>query len=417
MTLAGPALHPVSALPAPAPRVRRTDVAIIGGGLAGSLAAVVLGRAGHDVTVIDRHAAYPAEFRVEKLAGPQVGLMHRLGLLDSIAAAASRYDQVVNVRHGRQIDRTHGAQYGIMYDDLVGIVRAQIPLSVPFVVDRVVELQAGPERQRIVLSNQAAIEARLVVLATGMADGLRQQVGIRRRVVHEKHSISFGFSIAPATGSAFSWPALTCYGDKPSDRIDYISLFPIGPVMRANLSTYLDHRDPWVRVLRREPKEALLSTLPGLARFLGDFRVVEGVQNWTMDLHVVENHVRDGVVLIGDAFQTSCPAAGTGVTRLLTDVNRLCNRHVPRWLATPGMARDKIADFYADPIKRKADARAARLADYRRALTIDDGFSGNLRRRHAFLRRRLFGWVKALKHAPAAQPAPAATWNAVAPSA
>ena len=186
--------------------------------------------------------------------------------------------------------------------------------------------------------------------------------------------------------------------------------------MRANLFTYLDHRDPWARAVRREPEDALLAAMPGLAQFLGDFRVVDNVQNWTMDLHVAENHMRDGVVLVGDAFQTSCPAAGTGVTRLLTDVDRLCNRYVPRWLATPGMARSKIAEFYADPVKRKADAHASRLADYRRALTVDGGVAGNLRRQQAFLRRRVFGWVRGLKHAPA-PPAPAATWNVIAPRA
>jgi len=107
------------------------------------------------------------------------------------------------------------------------------------------------------------------------------------------------------------------------------------------------------------------------------------------------------------------------VTRLLTDVDRLCHHHVPRWLAAPGMAREKIAEFYADPAKRKADAHAARLAEYRRALTIDDGIAGNLRRQRAFLPRRLFGWVRGLRiaHRAPIVPAPAATCNAVASSA
>ena len=83
------------------------------------------------------------------------------------------------------------------------------------------------------------------------------------------------------------------------------------------------------------------------------------------------------------------------------------------------MAREKIAEFYADPAKRKADAHAARLADYRRALTTDDGIAGTLRRQQAFLRRRLFGWVRDLRRAPAVPdvPAPGATWNVVAPRA
>ena len=60
-----------------------------------------------------------------------------------------------------------------------------------------------------------------------------------------------------------------------------------------------------------------------------------------------------GVVLVGDAFATSCPAAGTGTGKVFTDVERLCNVHIPRWLATPGMGADKIAAFYDDPVKTR----------------------------------------------------------------
>src|SRR5262249_36974963 len=140
----------------------------------------------------------------------------------------------------------------------------------------------------------------------------------------------------------------------------------------------------------------LLSVMPGLASFLGDFQVVERVENWVMDLYVVEGHVQSGVVLIGDAFQTSCPAAGTGVSRLLTDVERLC-QPLPQWLGAPGMAADKIAAFYTDRAKLRADTHASRLAEYRRSLTVDDSLVWTLHRRQAFLRRRLFGWVKQLK--------------------
>ena len=58
------------------------------------------------------------------------------------------------------------------------------------------------------------------------------------------------------------------------------------------------------------------------------------------------------MVLIGDAFSTSCPAAGTGTGKVFTDVERLCNVYIPRWFATPGMGAEKIAAFYDDPVRR-----------------------------------------------------------------
>jgi 2-polyprenyl-6-methoxyphenol hydroxylase-like FAD-dependent oxidoreductase len=386
--------------------VRRADIAIIGGGLAGAAAASVLGREGYRVILIDRHSVYPAEFRVEKLAGDQIALLRRLKLLDCVAAAGTRYDQVVNIRHGRVIDRTYGEQYGILYGDIVKAVRGTIPDAVERVVDRVTDIQTGSARPRVELASEGVVEARLVVLATGMADVLRQKLGIRRHVICEKHSISFGFSIAPPAGEKFGFPALTSYGEKLSDRIDYVNFFPIGDTMRANLFTYLDHRDVWARSLRQDPKQTLLGVMPGLAPFLGDFRVVEKVQNWIMDLYAIENYVQDGVVLIGDAFQTSCPAAGTGVSRLLTDVERLC-AHAPRWLATPGMQSSKVAQFYDDPAKRRSDARAVNLAQYRRSLSIDESMRWTLHRQQAYLRRRLLSWVRQWKNAPRARPAPA----------
>jgi 2-polyprenyl-6-methoxyphenol hydroxylase-like FAD-dependent oxidoreductase len=385
----------------PSSHTRDVDVVVVGGGLSGSLAAVVLGRAGHRVALVDRHAEYPAEFRVEKIAGDQVELLRRLELLDCIAAASTPFDRVVNIRRGHVIDRTYGQHYGILYEDIIRAVRAQLPRSVDFLVDRVVDVETSAERQRIKLADNGVINARLIVLATGMADVLRQKLGIRKRITFEKHSISFGFSVAPAAGHAFEFPALTYYGEEIADSIDYLSLFPVGGAMRANLFTFRDHRDPWARDLRREPKATLLRTLPGLSGFLGDFQVTNGVQNWIMDLCTVENYQRDGVVLIGDAFQTSCPAAGTGVSRLLTDVERLCNVHLPHWLASPGMGLDKITAFYQDPVKQAADRRALRLAHYRRSLTVDTGLRWALHRQQVLLRRRVLGWVRDLRFARA----------------
>jgi 2-polyprenyl-6-methoxyphenol hydroxylase-like FAD-dependent oxidoreductase len=373
------------------------DVAVVGGGLSGTLAAVVLARQGYRVVLIDRSQDYPPEFRVEKIAGEQVDTLRRLGVLDCVAAAATRFDEVINARNGRVIDKTRSPHYGIFYHNLVNVVRAELPKSVKFIVGQVVDVATGPQTQHIVLDDGSSLRVRLVVLATGMHDAIRRKLGIERKVTFEKHSISFGFNVAPDQVRSFDFPALTYYGEQIADRIDYINIFPIGDVMRANLFTFRDHRDEWIRTLRRQPEETLLKAMPGIRHFLGDFKIPDKVQNWVMDLYVVENYLQHGIVLIGDAFQTSCPAAGTGVGRLLTDVYQLCNVHVPQWLATPGMERQKIAQFYSDPAKRGSDNRASRLANYRRSLTIDGSWRWGVRRCEAHVRRRLVGWVRELR--------------------
>ena len=379
--------------------LQTADVVVVGGGLSGSLAALVLERLGYSVVLVDRWAEHPPEFRVEKIAGDQVELLRRLGLLECIADASTYFDRIINASRGRLIDTTYGPHYGIFYHDLVNLVRAKLRPS-STVIGRVTEIRTGSHQQQVIVADRGTVEARLVILATGMSDPLRRSLGITRKTVFEKHSISFGFNVAPAVGSTFTFGALTYYGEALSNRIDYMNLFPIGEVMRANLFTFRDYQDEWLRTIRQAPERTLLATMPGLDCFTGRLQVIDKVQNWTMDLYRAENYVRDGIVLIGDAFQTSCPAAGTGVSRLLTDVQQLCLVHVPRWLTSPGMTSPKIAQFYADPVKQAADARSAYLANYRRSLTLDESLKWQAHRRQLYFRRRIVGWIKDFRIQP-----------------
>ena len=380
----------------PLPAGIDTEIVIVGGGLSGTLAANVLGRAGYQVTLVDRYPVFPREFRVEKIAGDQIEKLRRIGLLDRLASAAVAFDEIVNIRRGRLLDRTHARHYGLFYDDLVGAMRAELPENVRFIAGRVNALEAGADRQRVSILGQGDVTARLLVLATGMGDILKRDLGIERRFVHQRQSLTFGFNLRPAGDSPFKHAALTYYGERTSDGIDYLNLFPAADVTRANLFVFRDHRDPWVKALRERPRETLIDTLPGLVKAFGDFEVMDKVESWLTDITVAENCVKDGVVLIGDAYQTSCPAAGTGVSRLLTDVERLCKVHVPQWMASPGMAAAKITTFYGDPAKLAMDARGLHLADFRRSLTIENDLRWRAWRQLHFSRRRIMHGINRL---------------------
>ncbi|MBR0853130.1 FAD-dependent oxidoreductase [Bradyrhizobium liaoningense] len=365
------------------------DIAIVGGGLAGSLAAAVLARAGHRVALVDKRAVYPDEFRVEKIGGHQLGIFRRLGFIGGLESVGCPYDRVLNIREGKVVDVSIGRAYGLPYADLVAMARRQMPDPSSLVVDEVTAVRSSDDVQHLELASGRRVSARLVVLATGMAGALGYKLGIRRRVLAERHSISFGFTIARRDGAPFDFEALTCYGERTADGIDYLSLFPVSAGMRANLFMFRDPTDPVMRDLRRETEATVLRLLPGLQPYLGDFRVTDRIQNWVMDLSVVEGHLQAGVVLIGDAFQTNCPAAGTGVARLLTDVERLCTEYAPRWLMTEGMGREKISEFYADRDKVAADQHSLKMARFRQALTSRDDIGWDVRRRLHFLRRSI----------------------------
>ncbi len=377
------------------------DVAIVGGGLAGSLAAAVLARAGYRVVLIDKRAVYPEEFRVEKIGGQQLEILRRLGFIRELEAVGCAYNRVLNVREGKVVDISVGQAYGLPYDRLVAMARRLLPDPSSFLVDQVTGVSCSEDVQHLALASGRRISSRLVVLATGMAGALGHSLGMTRRVLAARHSVSFGFTIARSDNEPFPFEALTCYGERPADGVDYLMLFPVPAGMRANLFMFCDPADPVMRELRRETKSTLLRLMPGLQPFLGDFHVIDRVQSWVMDLSILEKYLQPGIVIIGDAFQTNCPAAGTGVCRLLVDVERLCTEHIPRWLGTPGMGIEKISQFYTDRDKKAADRHSLRLARFRQALTSGNDLRWVVHRRLHFLRRTIMhrldrihlGWI------------------------
>jgi 2-polyprenyl-6-methoxyphenol hydroxylase-like FAD-dependent oxidoreductase len=161
--------------------------------------------------------------------------------------------------------------------------------------------------------------------------------------------------------------------------------------MRANLSVYRDMDDPWLRQFREAPREELMALMPGLAAITGSYDIPGRVQIRPADLYVTQGVEKPGVVLIGDAFSTSCPGAGTGTGKVFTDVERLCNVYIPQWLATPGMGAEKIAEFYADPVRAAYHAHSAHKAFHLRSLTVDTGLKWRALRLSRFLGRAAIG--------------------------
>lgn len=377
--------------------MRQTDIAIAGGGLAGSLTAAMLGRAGYGVVVVDPHTVYPPDFRCEKLDGMQTAVLRKTGIADAVLRAATLDGESWVARFGRLLEKRPGDQYGILYNTLVNTIRSEIPPSVDFIHDKVMDIATSDERQTVALAHGEPISARLVVVANGLNIGLRHKLGMERQDVSRTHSIMLGFDLVPADRQSFAFPALTYYGEHVSDRTAYVTLFPIGTVMRANLCLYRDMDDPWLRQFREAPRDTLMALMPGLRKITGDFEIPGQVKIRPADLYVTTGYRQPGVVLVGDAFSTSCPAAGTGAGKALTDVERLCNVHIPRWLATEGMGTDKIASFYDDPVKQAYDHYAITKAFHVRSLTTDPGLAWTARRWTRFLARFAIGLLRQMQ--------------------
>ena len=134
--------------------------------------------------------------------------------------------------------------------------------------------------------------------------------------------------------------------------------------------------------------------MPNLRRLTGEIEVTDFVKIRPADLYVTRNCVQPGVVLVGDAFATSCPAAGTGTGKVFTDVERLCSVHIPRWFASAGTGAEKIASFYDDPVKQACDAHSATKAYHLRSLSLEASMPWKARRMGRFIARLSAGMLR-----------------------
>jgi len=360
-------------------------VVIVGGGMAGSLLALVLGRAGVRVTLIDLKREPAPAFRNEKLGLDQVERLRRLGVLSCFQEACWGLapDDGETPPPGRPPLKDSGARY----DRWVERLRAAWPAEIDFIEGKVVDVSTSTDTQSVVLSTGERVEGRLLVLATGRGERLRNSLSMSRQVVSAQHSICIGFSLALPSGGDMRPGDI--FAAKFGSRHAYVVYFTMRDEIRVNLFSYRELDDPWVAEVRKAPLAVLAQDFPQAAAALAGLAIVRPPEVRGTDLYASEGHVQPGVVLLGDAFHAPCPASGTGMTRILNDVERLATAHLPQWLATPGMGADKIAAFYADPLKAAVDKASLKASMMGRRSALDASLLWRVRRTIGKLRRRI----------------------------
>ncbi len=351
--------------------------------MAGSLLALVLGRAGVGVKLIDLKRDVAPAFRNEKLGIDQIERLRRLGVLACFQEACWGVAPADGATPPP--GKPHLKDCGARYDRWIERLRAAWPAEVDFIEGKVVDVSTSSDTQAAVLSTGARIEGRLLVMATGRGERLRQGLNMSRRLLSERHSICIGFSVALPTEDD-ARPA-NIVAAKFGSRHAYVTYFPMLDEIRVNMFSYRELDDPWVASVRKAPLDCLAQDFPEAAAALAGLAIVRAPEIRSTDLYASEGHIQPGVVLLGDAFHAPCPASGTGMTRILNDVERLAGTHLPQWLATPGMDADKIAAFYADPLKLAVDKCSLQASMMGRRSAIDQGLYWRVRRMAGKLRR------------------------------
>jgi 2-polyprenyl-6-methoxyphenol hydroxylase-like FAD-dependent oxidoreductase len=368
------------------------DVVVIGAGMAGASAAFAAARLGLAVTVVDNRPKFPDLFRCEKLTEIQQRLLADVSLADAFLAAGTRSEEVLIGRSGRIVERRAIDERGISYKTMVETVRSAWPASVKYVEGSAMEVVASPTAPAAILSDGRRVEGRLLVLASGNDQRLHATLGISKANVREAFSTAIGFNLALERPQEARFRTLTYWGEKPGDGIAFAALFPIGELTRVNFFCYLDPASPSLKGFGRDPLDRLGALLPGLRPLTAGARVVGKPDIRQVTLHESANCARDGVVLIGDAYRVCCPVTGMGVTRLLTDVRQLVQRHLPAWIAANDFSAARMAEFYADPEKRRADRDAEARGDFLKRLSTQTTLPWRLRRALPGIVGRVRGW-------------------------
>jgi 2-octaprenyl-6-methoxyphenol hydroxylase len=320
----------------------RKDVVIVGGGLAGGLAALALTRAGLDVAVIDaqdpavlRDAAFDG--RTTALAYASARLFRRLGLWSAFEADAEPILDIL-VTDGRAKGRFSdgavspfhlhfdsrelegGEPLGFIVEnralrnaifDRIAATPA-VALLAPALVERVVFENARVEAR---LEGGETIEAPLILAADGKNSSLRANVGIK------VNQWSY-----PQTGIV-----ATVSHELPHKGVAHEFFLPSGPFAilpmteRRSSLVWTERKDAAPAFLALDDAAFTREIANRFGDFLGEVRLAGPRWSYPLSFHLSQRFVAPRLALIGDAARAIHPIAGQGFNLGVKDIAALAD--------------------------------------------------------------------------------------------
>ena len=331
------------------------DIVVVGGGFAGSVLTAALQTAGFDTLTIDRAERYPDAFRSEKLEPDQSKLLRRFDLLDKVCTPDGELKQVDTYERGRVLTCHYEDHYSIRYDDTVNTLREVARDKTRWTNARVEEIYSDARGVTARTTDGDEVSGKLCVVASGRPSLLAQS-GVEVDRDPGLTSLTFGFDVE--AGGDEPLRAFNYNSESPGrDHAHYATLFPIGDAWRFNVFTSWSLDEKRTRLFARQPVESLYDLFPRMQEFTGPLRATTRVQLGHTVWHRVRQPSPDGVVVIGEAYQSVSPATGTGLSKCLTDIHVLL-RHLAMWRQHDCVPGSAIDAFYQDPEKVAADDRS-----------------------------------------------------------
>jgi len=338
------------------PQTKRTaDVVVVGGGMVGATVAAMLGDQGIDCVLLEQATATRADFRCEKVDAEQLDRLARCGLGDALDAVGTINDTIWVGRGGRVLEVRAYRQLTAPYSAMVQAMRARVGGTARVMEAKVARIQPHPTSPVVECTDGSSWRCRVVAVATGPSRRILESMGVERQVLSPRHSLSMGFDLAGRDGSSPPYSSVTWFPERFDGATSYLTVFQMGAVFRANLFVYRPPSDPWIRRFQHDPLPMLQALMPRFVRLSGPLSVVGPVRTRFVDLYTTQHPMRPGVVLLGDAFASSDPAAGNGFDKVWNDAYYFARECVPGWLAAPNLSEDSLLEFYAHPEKVACD--------------------------------------------------------------
>lgn len=331
------------------------EVVVVGGGMAGATVAAMLGDRGVDCALLDYGKVSRPDFRCEKVDAEQLDRLAKCGLGGTLDAVGTINSTIWVGRGGRVVEARRYRQLTAPYSDMVQAMRDRVGGSARLVAAKAVRIRPHPRAPVVECADGTSWRGRVVAVATGPSRRLMESMGIGRSVLSPRHSLSVGFDLVGRDGHSPPYASVTWFPERFDAATSYLTVFRMGAVYRANLFVYRPPGDPWVRQFQDQPTSMLQALMPGFARLSGPLSVVGPVRTRFVDLYTTDRPMRPGVVLLGDAFASSDPAAGNGFDKVWNDAHCFVQECLPDWLSGSGVDEGALQDFYAHPEKVACD--------------------------------------------------------------